>query len=115
MDSMDKYYNMSMVDVAYELMSKKKSAVNFFKLWEEVCQMKKFDDEQKEDKESLFYTNITLDGRFITVGENAWDLRSRHKFSDVHIDMNDIYADDEEEASEELEEDVDSTIEDDYN
>ena len=32
--------------------------------------MKKFDDEQKEDKESLFYTNITLDGRFITVGEN---------------------------------------------
>ena len=113
MDSMDKYYNMSMVDVAYELMSKKKSAVNFFKLWEEVCQMKKFDDEQKEDKESLFYTNITLDGRFITVGENAWDLRSRHKFSDVHIDMNDIYADEEE--TEELEEDVDSTIEDDYN
>ena len=71
------------------------------------------EDEQKEDKESLFYTNITLDGRFITVGENAWDLRSRHKFSDVHIDMNDIYADEEE--TEELEEDVDSTIEDDYN
>lgn len=115
MDSMDKYYNMSMVDVAYELMSKKKSAVNFFKLWEEVCQMKKFDDEQKEDKESLFYTNITLDGRFITVGENAWDLRSRHKFSDVHIDMNDIYADEEEDLPEEPEEDVDSTIEDDYN
>ena len=109
MDSMNKYYNMSMVDVAYELMSKKKSAVNFYKLWEEVCQMKKFDDVQKDDKESLFYTNITLDGRFITVGENNWDLRSRHKFSDVHIDMNDGI------ASEELEEDVDSTIEDDYN
>ena len=61
----------------------------------------------------MFYTNITLDGRFITVGENACDLRSRHKFSDVHIDMNDIYADEEE--TEELEEDVDSTIEDDYN
>lgn len=114
MDSMNKYYNMSMVDVAYELMSKKKSAVNFYKLWEEVCQMKKFDDIQKDDKESLFYTNITLDGRFITVGENNWDLRSRHKFSDVHIDMNDIYAD-EEDISEEVEDDVDSTIEDDYN
>lgn len=48
---MNKYYNMSMVDVAYELMSKKKSAVNFYKLWEEVCQMKKFDDIQKDDKE----------------------------------------------------------------
>ena len=68
---------------------------------------------KKKIKNLCFYTNITLDGRFITVGENAWDLRSRHKFSDVHIDMNDIYADEEE--TEELEEDVDSTIEDDYN
>lgn len=43
---------------------------------------------KKNEKESLFYTNITLDGRFITVGENNWDLRSRHKFDEVHIDMN---------------------------
>ena len=34
-----------------------------------------------------------MDGRFITTGENRWDLRERHKFEDVHIDMNDIYAD----------------------
>ena len=99
---MDK--NRSMVDVAYELMSKKKKAVNFYKLWQE----------EKNEKESLFYTNITLDGRFITVGENNWDLRSRHKFDEVHIDMNDIYTDEDEE-SEEVEDDVDSTIEDDYN
>ena len=53
----------------------------------------------------------TLDGRFITVGENNWDLRSRHTFSEVHIDMNDIYADEEE-----PEEDADDgLIEDDYN
>ena len=57
---------------------------------------------------------IILDGRFITVGENNWDLRSRHTFSEVHIDMNDIYAE-EEDVPEEPEEDVDSTIEDDYN
>ena len=93
---MDK--NRSMVDVAYELMSKKKKAVNFYKLWQEVSEVKGFD----------------VDGRFITVGENNWDLRSRHKFDEVHIDMNDIYTDEDEE-SEEVEDDVDSTIEDDYN
>ena len=65
---MDK--NRSMVDVAYELMSKKKKAVNFYKLWQEVSEVKGFDEEEKDEKESLFYTNITLDGRFITVGEN---------------------------------------------
>ena len=35
---MDK--NRSMVDVAYELMSKKKKAVNFYKLWQEVSEVK---------------------------------------------------------------------------
>ena len=72
------------------------------------------DEEEKDEKESLFYTNITLDGRFITIGENNWDLRSRHKIDEVGIDMNDIYTDEDEE-SEEVEDDVDSTIEDDYN
>ncbi|RHM61502.1 MULTISPECIES: DNA-directed RNA polymerase subunit delta [Coprobacillaceae] len=105
--------NMSMVDVAFELMSKKKKAMNFYKLWQEVSEVKGFSEEEAEEKESLFYTNITLDGRFITTGENNWDLRSRHKFNEVHIDMNDIYNDEEE--SEEVEDDDDSTIEDDYN
>ena len=53
MDSMDRYYNMSMVDVAYELMTKKKTAVNFYKLWNEVCQMKKFDEEKRNEKENI--------------------------------------------------------------
>ena len=79
-----------------------------------IAQSNENDKEEKNEKESLFYTNITLDGRFITVGENNWDLRSRHKFDEVHIDMNDIYTDEDEE-SEEVEDDVDSTIEDDYN
>ena len=80
---MDK--NRSMVDVAYELMSKKKKAVNFYKLWQEVSEVKGFDEEEKDEKESLFYTNITLDGRFITIGENNWDLRSRHKFDEAAL------------------------------
>ena len=110
---MDK--NRSMVDVASELLLKKKKPVNFYKLWQEVSEVKGFEDEEKSEKESLFYTNITLDGRFITVGENNWDLRSRHKFDEVHIDMNDIYNEEDEEEESEVEDDVDSTIEDDYN
>lgn len=104
--------NKSMVDVAFDLMSKKKKAMDFYKLWQEVSEVKGFDEEQINEKESLFYTNITLDGRFITVGENKWDLRSRHKFEEVHIDMNDIYAD--EETEEEPEEEEDGLVEDDY-
>lgn len=106
------YKQSSMVDVAFELMKKKKKPADFFKLWQEVSEIKGFDDEMKDENESLFYTNITLDGRFITVGENRWDLRSRHKFEEVHIDMNDVYA---EEENEEIEDEDDGLIEDDYN
>lgn len=107
------YRQSSMVDVAFDLMTKKKKPVDFYKLWQEVSEIKGFNQEDKDENESLFYTNITLDGRFITVGENRWDLRSRHKFDEVHIDMKDIYADDEEDASEE--DSDDGLIEDDYN
>ena len=41
----------------------------------------------------MFYTNLSLDGRFVTLGENEWDLRSRQKYEKVHIDMNDVYSD----------------------
>ena len=91
----------------------KKKPVDFYKLWQEVSEIKGFSEADKDENESLFYTNITLDGRLITVGENHWDLRSRHKFDEVHIDMNDIYADEEEESPEE--EADDGLVEDDYN
>ena len=44
---MDK--NRSRVDVAYELMSKKKKSVNFYKLWQEVSEVKGFDEEEKNE------------------------------------------------------------------
>lgn len=104
------YSQTSMVDVAYDIMEGMKQPIDFYDLWAQVAEKKNFSEEEKEENESVFYTNITLDGRMITVGENRWDLRERHKFEDVHIDMNDVYSDDEEE-----EEDADDgSIEDSY-
>lgn len=101
---------LSMADVAFELLSAKKKDVLFQKLWNEICEIKGFDEAEAQAKISLFYTNLTLDGRFITTGENKWDLRARHTFDAVHIDMNDIYADEEGEGEDE----DDSSIEDSY-
>ncbi len=84
---------LSMVNVAYDVMKQEQKEMNFHALYEKVSAVMGFDETQYDDKMSLFYTNITMDGRFITLGENVWDLRERHKFDQVHIDMNDIYAD----------------------
>lgn len=86
----------SLVDVAYSIITKKKKPISFDKLWAEVCEEENIDEENAKSKASYFYTQLMLDGRFVTLGENTWDLRTRHTFDKVHIDMNDVYADDDE-------------------
>ena len=94
----------SMVNVAYEVMSKKKKAVEFLKLYDEISQNLGFDEETRAKNISNFYTQLILDGRFVTLGENTWDLRSRHTFDKVHIDMNEIYVEEDEEIIDEIDE-----------
>ena len=84
----------SNLDVAFELVSKKKNPVAFNKLWEEVSQIQGLSEEEAKLKAGKFYTSLSLDGRFITLGDNTWDLRLRYTFDKVHIDMNEVYSDD---------------------
>lgn len=106
--------NISMVDIAHTILEREGKGINFYDLYDQVAVEMEMTDQEKVEKESDFYTNITLDGQFITTGENNWDLRERHKFEDVHIDMNDIYSDEDEEVDDADDNDADSTIEDDY-
>ena len=47
-----------------------------------------------------------LDGRFVNLGDNNWDLRTRHKFEKYHIDMKDAYTEAEEDTAPEDSEEV---------
>lgn len=85
----------AMIDVAYDLMSTKKKAVVFLKLWEEVCQVMGFTKQQEEDNIAQFYSDLSLDDRFVNVGENKWDLRERHTYHEVVIDTEEILIDEE--------------------
>ena len=99
----------SLLDLAYDYLSQSKEQVSFKDLWAYVVEQAGLDEETAARKVSSFYTNLMLDGRFVTLGENQWDLRSRHTFDKVHIDMKDVYSDvetdddDEEEDEEEKE------------
>ena len=109
----------SKTDIAYRLMSKRKKERSFYDLWEDVKAelVKLYGEESIENIDediSFFYTNLTLDGRFVNVGDNKWNLRERVTFDKVHIDMNDIYVEDEEDISEDNEDSKDEYIADDY-
>ena len=90
----------SMVEVGYELLEKKQGPQKFSKFWNEVSQVLGLDESEANEYISDFYTNLTLDERFVLLEDNTWDLRDRQSFEKVHIDMNDVYSEIDEEEKE---------------
>ncbi|MFA5421719.1 MAG: DNA-directed RNA polymerase subunit delta [Bacilli bacterium] len=93
----------SMLDLAFEVINQTKELpISFHELWETVCQKAGLNKEDTRRLISRFYTNLSMDGRFVALPDNFWDLRSNHTFDKVHIDMNDVYT--EVETIEEIDE-----------
>ena len=82
----------SMTDIAYDILSRKKRAIQFSKLWEDVSKLYG----ASNDKVAQFYSDLTLDSRFASLKENKWDLVERRKFDESHIDISKIELDDDE-------------------
>ncbi|MGN1296044.1 MAG: DNA-directed RNA polymerase subunit delta [Bacilli bacterium] len=87
--------NKSNLDVAYEIV-KNVDSISFKDLWNQVAEAQNFSEEEKATKVGKFYTNLILDGRFVNLGDNVWDLRERNTFDKVHIDMSECYSEEEE-------------------
>lgn len=87
-----------MIDIAHEVMSKRKSALVFTKLWDNVSEAKGLSEAQKEDNIAQFFTDLSLDERFVHMGDNKWDLKARHKLEEVQRVSADDFLDDDEEV-----------------
>jgi len=97
--------NKSLLDYGYDVLSASKDPVKFIDLFKKSVELSGLELSETELKVrmSKFYTQLSLDGRFITLTDNFWDLRSRHVFEKVHLDMIDAYSDEDEEIDEEEE------------
>ena len=106
----------SLLDYAYDYVSGQSQQSKFEDIWAYCVEQAGLSTEEADNKVSRFYTNLMLDGRFVTLGENEWDLRIRHKFEKVHIDMSEVYSDvetyDEDSEEEEEEAEYNSAFED---
>lgn len=96
----------SLLDYGFEVLSASKEPVKFLDLFKKAVELSGLELSESEQKirMSKFYTQLSLDGRFVTLTDNYWDLRSRHVFEKVHLDMIDAYSDEEDEVDEEEEE-----------
>lgn len=89
--------NKSLIDYAYEVLETSKEPVGFKSLFDKALDLSGLELSESEirHKMSSLYTQLSLDGRFIILTDNNWDLRSRHVYAQAHIDIDDAYSDDE--------------------
>lgn len=90
----------SMIDIAYDYVENQHREIAFAEIWNFVVKSLSLSEAQANDKVAKFYTNLMLDGRFVDLGNNIWDLRSNHTFDKIRVDLNDVYSDVEEEIDE---------------
>ena len=94
----ENYKNESMVDVAYSILKNEGSILSFTELFDKVAEKLELTESEKNDRISSFYTDISLDGRLVNVKDNKRDLRVNQKYENVHMDINDVYAEMDAEA-----------------
>ena len=113
--------NKSMMDVAYDVLKKayedngnKFVPMKFSDLLLAVgAEIGKENPDDLLKIASRFYTDLTLDGRFVIKENNTWTLREHELYKNVHIDMNKVYSIDEfEEDDEKKDENTDEDDED---
>lgn len=65
----------SMLELASEILHDEQKAQNFNDLYNKVAELKGFTDEQKTEFIAQFYTDLTVDGRFLTIESDVWGLK----------------------------------------
>lgn len=82
----------SMRDCAYDEITTACSALTFAELYAKVAAALEMTEEEKNAHIGAFYTDLTLDGRFVALTDNYWDLRERHTYEKVHINISEVYS-----------------------
>lgn len=90
----------SMIQIARDTLESSKSAMPFLDLWKAVASEMGFNETQFEDNIAQFYTDLSLDGHFVNLEGNAWDLKTRHTFSESVTDTDSIAVDEDEDTEE---------------
>lgn len=88
--------SLSMVDIAYQVLSDTKKSMNFKDLWNKVRSRMDINVLDESNKMSQFFTNLSLDNRFALIN-NTWDIRARHRLEEVIIDTSNLELEEDEE------------------
>lgn len=93
-----------LIEFAYDILKNNKSELEFKDLWAKVLKSSNIDMEKAVEMISDFYSDLSLDNRFVGIEKTKWDLRERRTSKEVIVDTSHLLIDEEEEALEFVEE-----------
>ncbi len=98
----------SMIDLAYDVLSKENKTMTFLELWQIVSKEMGFTPSQCDDNIAQFYSDLSIDGRFASLPGNTWDLRTRQSTANTIVDTDALSVEDEEDDANEAKEEEES-------
>ena len=102
---------LSYTKIAEMYLKENKKTMNTADLFKEVCNLLELDEREYQEKIADFFESLTTSKEFILLSDGNWDLKENHS---VKIDMNDIYDDTDSLDYEEIEDNSEEMIEDNY-
>lgn len=79
---------LSMIELAYELLSSNnKQAVYFKDIVEDIRKHLDLSQDEVRARMSQFYTELNIDGRFLSIGENRWGLRIWYPYDQIEEEV----------------------------
>ncbi len=74
---------LSMVEVAHAILEAKNEVLDFNQLLVEIQEYMELTDEALESRMTRFYTDLNIDGSFISLGDNRWGLRAWYPIDSI--------------------------------
>ncbi|MGE6630374.1 DNA-directed RNA polymerase subunit delta [Bacillus sp. NPDC077027] len=74
--SQEQLNQMSLVELAYEIFRGNKKPITFSELIDEIVRLQGIQKSDLDDQIAQFYTDLNIDGRFISLADQKWALRS---------------------------------------
>jgi DNA-directed RNA polymerase subunit delta len=73
--SKEELQEMSMIEVAFLILSENKSAISFDDLISKIAEAKDMSEKEIEKRIAQFYTDLNIEGRYMNIGDNMWGLK----------------------------------------
>lgn len=78
---------LSMVDLANLIFNGEQRPMSFKEAFDQIAALKNWDETEKQGKIAQFYTDLNIDGRFVTNGSNSWGLKRWYRSDQIKEDL----------------------------